>query len=75
MKDMRVAKVIKAMRVDRDMTQAEFAKAVGVYQATVSKWEQGENPRVFAVARIAEAFGIDFDDLIKSLSAEPVERP
>ena len=48
-------------------TQEEFAKAVGVDQTTVSKWETGRSkPRVGELSKIAKVCGITVDELLKS---------
>lgn len=48
-------------------TQEEFAKAVGVDQTTVSKWETGRSkPRVGELSRIAKVCGVTVDELLKS---------
>lgn len=48
-------------------TQEEFAKAVGVDQTTVSKWETGRSkPRVGELYKIAKVCGVTVDELLKS---------
>lgn len=48
-------------------TQEEFAKAVGVDQTTVSKWETGRSkPRVGELSRIAKVCGVTVDKLLES---------
>ena len=48
-------------------TQEEFAKAVGVDQTTVSKWEKGRSkPRVGELSKIAKVCGVTVDELLKS---------
>lgn len=68
----RTAMVIRRLRAERELTQAEFGKLVGSHQATISKWEKGEDPRVYAVARVAGAFDLDFNALV--LEMWPVKR-
>jgi DNA-binding transcriptional regulator YiaG len=36
---------VKQLREARGLTQAQFAKLVGVDQSTVSNWEKGMSPR------------------------------
>lgn len=48
-------------------TQEEFAKAIGVDQTTVSKWETGRSkPRVGELSRIAKVCGVTVDKLLES---------
>jgi len=54
---------IKQLRYDRDVTQAELAKAVGVSVQAVSKWECGGMPDVALLPAIADFFGVTIDEL------------
>lgn len=54
---------IRAIRRTLGMNQAEFGKALGVNQATVSRWESGSIPDVVAMGRIAELAGIELSSL------------
>lgn len=56
---------IRRFRKDRGLTQAEFAAALGVRQATVSRYETGEaKPPLETMIAIARFFGCKVDDLI-----------
>ena len=50
---------IKLLRIERRLTQAEFAEKIGAEQYQISKWEKGElvisTPYLF---RIHEKFGV-----------------
>ena len=39
----KVGKFIKKLRIDNNLTQAEFADKLGVTYQAVSKWENGKN--------------------------------
>ena len=46
---------IKACRANTDMTQIEFAKAIGVDKTTVLNWEKGRTfPRLPELKKISE---------------------
>lgn len=48
-------------------SQEEFAKAIGVDQTTVSKWETGKSkPRVGELSKIAKVCGVTVDKLLES---------
>lgn len=48
---------IKSIRRDLKLTQAEFAKAVGVRQATVSDWErEASKPSRLAITNIKKLY-------------------
>lgn len=50
------------------MTQAEFAKAVGVDQTAVTQWENGKtHPKFYRWAKIIEVLGCTTDDLMNAL--------
>lgn len=48
-------------RIDRKMTQTDFAKLLGVTQPMVSKWEAGDyNFTISSVSQIFEKLGLDY---------------
>ena len=62
---MGVAENIKHLRTERDMTQEEFGRIADVSAMAVSQWENGRAvPRMGAVQRIADYFGIKASSLI-----------
>lgn len=54
---MEVKDIIKSRRLELGMTMKELAKAVGVSEATISRWESGdiENMRRDKIAALAKA--------------------
>lgn len=62
---MGVAENIKRLRTERDLTQEEFGKIADVSAMAVSQWENGRAvPRMGAVQRIADHFGIKASNII-----------
>jgi DNA-binding XRE family transcriptional regulator len=56
---------LAAMRKRNRMTQTELAKATGVSQKDVSRWENGEiKPGVESLKKLASALECNIDDLI-----------
>ena len=56
---------IKAARVNKDLTQAEFAEAVGVGVRTVQNWETGaSSPRADMMPTICGVLDCKIDDII-----------
>ena len=56
---------IRRYRKARGLTQAEFAEALGMSQASISRFETGERkPDVDDLIAIARFFGCKVDDLI-----------
>lgn len=57
---------IAAARMAKGMTQAQLAKALGVIQQQVARWETGESePRVFTLKKIGAALGVEWSTLVK----------
>lgn len=55
---------IKALRIDRGMTQEEFAKALNVTKKTVGSWEQGKTrPKLDKIEAICETLGVTYDSI------------
>ena len=53
---------MKAIRIDRGLTQADLAKAVGVTKKTVSSWESGKtHPSVDKVDAVCRALNVAYD--------------
>ena len=54
-----------AARKMAGLTQAELAKACGVSDGTVSRWEKGiKDPTITQAKKIGEVCGVDYDDII-----------
>ena len=55
---------LKAARVEKDMTQAALAEAVGVSRQTINAIEKGEyNPTINLCRAICKALGKTLDEL------------
>lgn len=56
---------IKGARHNKNMTQTDFAKAVGVGVRTVQNWESGaSSPRADKMPEICEVLGCSINDII-----------
>jgi len=59
-------KFLYVLRKEKGMTQAELAKALGVTNKAVSKWETGESmPDTSLLLPISKLFGVSVDELLK----------
>ena len=57
---------IKALRLERGMTQNSFAEVLGVSFQAVSNWERGvAPPDLDNLVRVAAFFGVTVDDLLR----------
>lgn len=60
-----LAKNIKRLRTEKNMTQAELAELLHVTRQTVSSWERGNStPDLELLPAIAEALGTDQTNLL-----------
>ncbi len=60
-----VAKVIKKIRTDNNLTQKDFADKLGVTFQAVSKWENSKNiPDIAILNQISDEFNIDLKSII-----------
>lgn len=60
-----VGMVIRAMRGRRGETQGDLARAVGVTQAAVARWEAGEDaPSRTTIHAVAHALGASFEETV-----------
>lgn len=62
---------IRTLRLERGMTQSEFASLMCISFQAVSNWERGiTSPDLDNVVRIAELFGITVDELLRPRGEE-----
>lgn len=55
---------MKAARINRNMTQEEFARKVHVTKKTVGAWESGRTfPKVDKIQIICDVLGVKYDDI------------
>ena len=61
----KIGNLIKKIRKDNNLTQAELADKLGVTYQAVSKWENGKNiPDIAILKQISDEFNINLDDLL-----------
>ena len=61
----KIGKLIKKIRKDNNLTQAELADKLGVTYQAVSKWETGKNiPDIAILKQISEEYNINIDDIL-----------
>jgi transcriptional regulator with XRE-family HTH domain len=70
-----LGKKIKALRMERSMTQETLAETLGVSPQAVSKWENGVTaPDIGMLPAISITFGVTIDDLFSLTDDENLER-
>lgn len=66
-------KVIKMLREKHHLTQSDIAKIAQVSDKAVSAWERGlKEPRMGAIQRLADYFGLLNSDFINGISLEDI---
>ena len=67
MNQKKVGELIKKLRKDNHLTQAEFAEKYGITYQAVSNWEHGKNlPDIALLKQIADDFNVSIDELLGS---------
>ena len=65
---------IRQVRSELRMSQAEFARLLGVHQTAVSQWETGRtSPDLDALRRIAHYSGRSVDELLAPVNPDTLE--
>ena len=67
MNQKKVGELIKKLRKENHLTQAEFAEKYGITYQAVSNWEHGKNlPDIALLKQIADDFNVSIDELLGS---------
>ncbi|MBO4323359.1 MAG: helix-turn-helix transcriptional regulator [Clostridia bacterium] len=62
---MNISAVIKELRLEKELSQAELGKRIGVSQKAVDYWERGINePKASYIAALADFFDVSADYLL-----------
>ena len=70
-----IGKYLRDLRRRRGMSQQELALALGVSKQTISNWEVGRKvPRMKAVDKIANIFGVSRNSILAGLPVEMLEQ-
>lgn len=70
-----IGKYLRALRRRRGMSQQELALALGVSKQTISNWEVGRKvPRMKAIEKIANVFGVSRNSILAGLPVEILEQ-
>ena len=71
---MGIAENIKALREKHGLSQAEFAKLIGVSDKAVSTWEKGTRiPRMGVIQKMADMYGLQKTDIIEDKQPLPTK--
>ena len=65
---MTIGEKIKALRTEKNLTQAQFGKELGVTQKAVDYWERNVNdPKASYIVRLVRFAGISFDEFFEDI--------
>ena len=60
---MTIGEKIKELRIERNMSQMQLSKAIGVSQKAIDYWERGVNePKASYIMALVHHFDITFDE-------------
>lgn len=66
MSEYSVGKIIRALRKNKKLTQAELGKMLGYSARTVSDWENGcTEPNIAAIKSLVKFFEITYDEFFE----------
>ena len=56
---------LKALRINKNLTQEEVGKKLGVTKDTISRWENAKSfPNVKQIKEIEKLYNVTYDDII-----------
>lgn len=65
---MNIGERIKELRVEKNLTQMQLAKQIGVSQKAIDYWERGINePKAGYVISLVKFFSITFDEFFEDI--------
>ena len=59
------AEILKELRIENNLSQMDVAKAIGVSQAAIARWESGQQiPNIEYLVKLVNYFGVSADYLL-----------
>ena len=59
------AEILKELRIENNLSQMDVAKAIGVSQAAIARWESGRQiPNIEYLVKLVNYFGVSADYLL-----------
>lgn len=57
--------LLKKVRISKGVTQYDLSRETGIFQATISRWEQNKNePRITEIAKVSKVLGCFIEDFL-----------
>ncbi|MCI5735657.1 MAG: helix-turn-helix domain-containing protein [Eubacterium sp.] len=71
MEETNIPQILKACRKKANMTQAQFAKTIGIKRSAYAYYESGRTrPKIETLRTIAKVYGIDVNELISNKNSD-----
>ena len=66
---MKIGEKIKELRIEKNLSQMQLAKLIGVSQKAIDYWERNVNePKVSYVILLVRTFNISFDEFFSDIN-------
>lgn len=66
---MKIGDRIKELRLEKDLSQAQLGKAIGVSQKAIDYWERSVNePKSSYLIALVKFFGISYDEFFSDIN-------
>ena len=65
---MKLGEIIKELRIERNLSQMQLAKMIGVSQKAIDYWERNINePKASYIISLVRVFNISFDEFFEEI--------
>ena len=65
---MQLGEIIKELRIERNLSQMQLAKMIGVSQKAIDYWERNVNePKASYIISLVRVFNISFDEFFEEI--------
>lgn len=65
---MKLGEIIKELRIERNLSQMQLAKMIGVSQKAIDYWERNVNePKASYIISLVRVFNISFDEFFEEI--------
>lgn len=65
---MKLGEIIKELRIEKNLSQMQLAKMIGVSQKAIDYWERNVNePKASYIIALVRVFNISFDEFFEEI--------
>lgn len=62
-----IAKTLRKLRLERELTQDDVSKVLGIQRTTYTKYEKDHKPEISILIRLAEFYSVSLDEMLSSV--------